>query len=131
MTLSVIDTTSKRVGERPWRSVTANVVVCDSGRLSAMIRLMLVLTCFVIVTPLGSAVREKLTVALEKGDVRRYSVDALKVKNNWGTTFPVCGIGPVVLVTITAVPLMLGQSMYISCHALKHPIFETLHSGGR
>jgi hypothetical protein len=96
-----------------------------------MIRLMLVLTCFVIVTPLGSAVREKLTVALEKGDVRRYSVDALKVKNNWGTTFPVCGIGPVVLVTITAVPLMLGQSMYISCHALKHPIFETLHSGGR
>lgn len=131
MTLSVIDSTSKRVGETSWRNVTPNVVVCDSGRLSAMISwLMLVLICRVIVTPLGSAVKEKLTVALERGDVRRYSVDALKVKNNCGTVFPVCGIGPVVLVTITGVPLMLGKSMYI-CHALRHPIFETLHSGGR
>lgn len=114
VTLSVIDSTSNRVGESPWRNVTPNVVVCDSGRFSAMISwLMLVLTCCVIVTPLGSAVREKLTVALERGDVRRYNVDALKVKNNWGTAFPVCGIGPVVLVTITDVPLMLGKSMYI------------------
>lgn len=87
-----------------------NVVVCDSGRLLAMISWsMLVLNCFVIVTPLGSAVREKLTVALEKGDASRYSADALKVKNSWGTAFPVCGIGPVVLVTITGVPLMLGN----------------------
>jgi hypothetical protein len=77
VTLSVIDSTSKRVEETPWRNVTPNVVVCDSGRLSAMISwLMLVLICFVIVTPLGSAVKEKLTVALERGDVRRYSVDA-------------------------------------------------------
>jgi len=73
---------------------------------------------------------EKLTVALEKGDVRRYIVDALKVKYNWGTKFPDCGIGPVVVVTITGVPLVLGQSIYICCHALEHPIFETLHSGG-
>lgn len=132
VTLSVIDSTSKRVGESPWRNVTPSIVVCDSGRSSTMISwLVLVLICVVIETPLGSAVREKLTVALERGDVRRYNVDALKVKNNWGTAFPVCDIGPAVLVTITGVPLILGRSIYICCHALRHPISERLHRGGR
>ena len=41
-----------------------------------MMRLVVVLTCLVMVTPVGSAVKEKLTVAFEREDVRRYSVDA-------------------------------------------------------
>lgn len=98
VTLSVIDSTSKRVGESPWRNVMPNVDVCDSGRLSAMRSwLMLVLTWFVIVTinSMSTGVNEM------KCDT------PLKVKNNWGTKFPDCGIGPVVVVTITGVPLVL------------------------
>jgi len=74
--MRVMDSTSKRVGEDSCRNVTPNVVVCVSGRSTAMMRLMVVLTNWVMVTPLGSAVREKLTVAFERGEVRRKRVDA-------------------------------------------------------
>lgn len=67
---------SNRVGRSPCRNVTPRVVVCVSGIFTATMRPIEVLTSVVIETPVGSAVKVKLTVAFEEEVVRRYRVEA-------------------------------------------------------
>jgi len=55
----------------PGMKVTPSVVVCVTGMSMTMITPIDVFTVVVIVVSLGSAVRVKLTVALDWGDVRR------------------------------------------------------------
>jgi hypothetical protein len=95
-TVSEIDSMSNRVGKSPCRNVTPRVVVCVSGIFTAITRPIEVLTSVVIEISVGSAVNVKLTVAFEEEVVRRYSVEALKLKNICGITLPACGIGPLV-----------------------------------
>jgi len=99
----VTDSTSKRVGRSSTRNVIPNVVVCVSGRLTTSTSLIEVLSCDVIDTSPGSAVRVKLMVAFAKELVRRYSMEARKLKNIWGITLPASGMGP--LVKTVAVPV--------------------------
>lgn len=78
-----MDSMSNRVGRSPSRNVTPSVVVCVSGIFTATTRPMVVLISVVIETSVGSAVKVKLMVAFEEGDVRRYRVEADHSRQNW------------------------------------------------
>lgn len=67
-TTNVMDSTSNRVGKSPGIKVIPRVVACVSGRPTAVMMFMDVFTMLVIEVSLGSAVRVKFTVALDRGD---------------------------------------------------------------